>query len=61
MYLNEFIIESTLNIINAESSDVGTYTCEGENNFGTDKSLGVLIVNGKCISTCLHNYVHEFK
>ena len=47
MYLNESIIESTLNIINAESSDVGTYTCEAENDFGTDQSSGVLTVNGK--------------
>ena len=49
MYLNESIIESSLNILNAESSDVGTYTCEAENIFGTDRSLAVLTVNGKCI------------
>ena len=47
MYLNESIIESTLNIINAESSDVGAYTCEAENDVGTDQSSGVLTVNGK--------------
>ena len=47
MYLNESIIESTLNIINAESSDVGAYTCEAENDLGTDQSSGVLTVNGK--------------
>ena len=47
MYLNESIIESILNIINAESSDVGAYTCEAENIFGTDQSSGVLTVNGK--------------
>ena len=47
LYLNESIVESTLNIINAESSDVGAYTCEVENIFGTDQSSGVLTVNGK--------------
>ena len=57
-YLNESIIESTLNIINAESSDVGTYICEAENMFGTDQSSGVLTVNGKYVcmdSNCNYN------
>ena len=48
VYLNESIIECTLIIINAESSDVGTYTGEAENIFGTDRSSGILTVNGKC-------------
>ena len=52
MYLNESIIKSTLSIINAESSDVGAYTCEAENTFGTDQSSGVLTVNGKYV--CIH-------
>ena len=47
MALNESIIESTLVIINAESSDVGTYTCEAENIIGIDQSSGILTVNGK--------------
>ena len=47
MYLNESIIESIFNIMNAESSDVGAYTCEAENSFGIDQSSGVLTVNGK--------------
>ena len=47
MYLNESIIESTLNTINAESSDVGTYSCEAANVIGTDSSSGILSVNGK--------------
>ena len=46
MHLNESIIESTLSIINAESSDVGTYTCEAKNIIGTEHSSGVLTVNG---------------
>ena len=52
IYLNDSIIESTLNIINAESSDVGAYTCEAENIFGTDQSSGVLTVDGKY--ACIH-------
>ena len=58
MYLNESIIESTLNIINAESFDVGTYICEAENMFGTDQSSGVLTVNGMYVcmgSNCNYN------
>ena len=47
IYLNESVIESTLDIMNAESSDVGAYTCEAENVLGTDQSSGVLTVNGK--------------
>ena len=47
MYLNESIIESILDIINAESSDVGAYTCEAENDFGTDKNSAVLTVNSE--------------
>ena len=49
VFMNEYIIESTLSIINAESSDVGTYTCEAENIIGSDQSSGVLTVNGMYI------------
>ena len=49
MALNETIIESTLFIINAESSDVGTYTCEAGNIIGTDQSSAVLTVNSECL------------
>ena len=49
VHLNESIIESTLSIINAESSDVGTYTCEAVNIIGSDQSSGVLTVNGMYI------------
>ena len=47
MYLNESIIESTLSLRNTESSDVGRYTCVASNIIGTDRSFGVLTVNGK--------------
>ena len=49
MSLNETIMESTLFIINVESSDVGTYTCEAENIIGTDRSSAVLTVNSECL------------
>ena len=52
MYLNESVIESTLNIINAESSDVGRYTCEANNTIGNISSSGVLTVNGM-FCTCI--------
>ena len=47
--LNGTIIESTLFVINVESSDVGTYTCEAENIIGADQSSAVLTVNSECL------------
>ena len=47
--LDETII-SFLVIINTQSSDVGTYTCEAQNVIGTDQSSGVLTVNGKYVA-----------
>ena len=35
-----------LTIINALSSDVGTYTCQAENMIGSDQTSGILTVNG---------------
>ena len=37
---------SVLNIMDVESSDSGTYTCNATNVVSTDTSFGVLIVNG---------------
>ena len=56
MLLNESIIESFLSVMNAQSSDVGRYTCQAENIIGTAQSLGVLTVNGIYIHI-LQNYV----
>ena len=39
-------IKSALAIVNAQSPDVGTYACLAENSIGSDRSLGVLTVNG---------------
>ena len=47
IYLNESVIESILSISNTESSDVGRYTCVANNTIGTNRSSGVLTVNGK--------------
>ena len=45
--LRETTATSLLTISNANSSDVGTYTCQAENIIGIDQSSGVLTVNGK--------------
>ena len=42
----ETVVESSLTIINPQSSDVGTYTCQAENNIGSAESSGML-TNGK--------------
>ena len=40
-------INSTLSIMNVQSSDVGTYTCNATNVVSSDTSSGVLTVNGE--------------
>ena len=47
---NTTTISNTLTIMNVESSDVGTYTCNATNVISSDTSSGVLTVNGKSIS-----------
>ena len=47
MSLNITTISSTLTIMNVQSSDVGTYTCNATNVVSSDISSGVLTVNGK--------------
>ena len=54
VHLNESIIESTLSIKDANSSDVGTYTCQAENIIGTSQSFGILTVNGMCLDVDVH-------
>ena len=47
MSLNITTNSSTLTIMNVQSSDVGTYTCNATNVVSTDTSSGVLTVNGE--------------
>ena len=53
----KFIItNNTLQIVNVESSDVGTYTCNATNVVSSDTSSGVLTVNGKFLILVLYLY-----
>ena len=49
MPLSATYINNTLTIMNVESRDVGTYTCNATNVLSTDTSSGVLTVNGKLL------------
>ena len=49
MPLNTTTINSTLTIMNVQSFDVGTYTCNGTNVVSTNTSSGVLTVNGEAL------------
>ena len=49
MSLNTTTISSTLTIMNVQSSDVGTYTCNATNVVSSDTSSGVLTVNGELL------------
>ena len=49
MSLNTTTNSSTLTIMNVQSSDVGTYTCNATNVVSTDTSSGVLTVNGESV------------
>ena len=51
MSLNTTTISSTLTIMNVQSSDVGTYTCNATNVVSSDTSSGVLTVNGELLCT----------
>ena len=50
--LNSTTNSSTLTIMNIQSSDVGTYTCNATNVVSNDTSSGILTVNGE--SVCIH-------
>ena len=47
MTLNTTTISSILTIMNVQSLDVGTYTCNATNVVSSDTSSGVLTVNGE--------------
>ena len=54
MSLNTTTISSTLTVMNVQSSDVGTYTCNATNVVSTNTSSGVLTVNGEVLMHVLH-------
>ena len=45
--LNTTTIRNVLTIMNVQSSDVGTYTCNATNVVSSDTNSGVLTVNGE--------------
>ena len=59
--LNENIL-AFLTIISAQSSDVGTYTCQAENIIGSDQTSGILTVNGTytIIEWCVNEVMFMF-
>ena len=57
MSLNTTAISSTLTIMNVQSTDMGTYTCNATNVISSDISSGVLMVNGEWL---LINYVYGY-
>ena len=48
--LNGTVVTSSLTIVNAQTSDVGAYTCHTKNIIGSDRSSAVLTINGNCSS-----------
>ena len=54
MSLNITTNSSTLTIMNVQSSDVGTYTCNATNVVSTDTSSGVLTVNGESVWSLIY-------
>ena len=45
--VNDTEITNSLTILNTQSSNAGIYTCEAENFLGTNRSYGILTVNGE--------------
>ena len=45
--LNATTLSNILTIMNVESSDVGTYTCNATNVLSSDTSSGILTINGE--------------
>ena len=48
--VNDNEITSLFTIFNTQSSNAGIYTCEAENFLGTNRSSGILTVNGEYLS-----------
>ena len=43
-------VTSSITILNTQSSNAGMYTCEAENFISTNRSSGILTVNGEYLS-----------
>ena len=57
--LNGTVVTSILTVVNAQSTDVGTYTCITANIIGSDQSSGKLTVNGKLYFMWLFAYINN--
>ena len=55
MSLNTTTIRNVLTIMNVQSSDVGTYTCNATNVVSSDTSSAVLTVNGELFFKYWHS------
>ena len=54
--LNITTTENTLTVYNVTSSDVGTYTCNALNIFGSVTSSGILTVTSEFVAIYVHGY-----
>ena len=48
--INNTEVTSSITILNTQSSNAGMYTCEAENFISTNRTSGVLTVNGEYLS-----------
>ena len=58
--INTTTISNALIIMNVESSDVGTYTCNASNLISSDTSSGVLTVNGEFLTLVVYQLNYLF-
>ena len=47
--INGTEVTSSITILNTQSSNTGIYTCEAKNFLGTNRSSGILTVNGEYV------------
>ena len=53
---NGTVFTSSITILNTQSSDAGIYTCEAENFLATDRSSGILTINGEHLSKLYNDF-----
>ena len=54
--INNTEVTTLLTILNTQSSNAGIYTCEAENFLGTNRSSGILTVNGEYLHIIIIDY-----